>query len=183
MDQVCAYGQIPVFLTFDGDDMYVDELTPPCSIPMIIVDLKAGKNTRRILSDLNAYFPSTDGKVGENVRYALGSKNRELLLKAREAINAGNSEKIGMLMCEAQDVFDRFVAPACLEELTAPRLHQVLSFPKIQHLVWGGKGVGSQGDGSAQFVAKSKQEREEAIEILKKLDVECLKLDIKNSNG
>jgi hypothetical protein len=58
----------------------------------------------------------------------------------------------------------------------------VLSFPKIQHLVWGGKGVGSQGDGSAQFVAKGEQEREVAIEILKELDVECFKLDIKNSN-
>ena len=180
MDQVCAYGQIPVFLTFDGDDMHVDELTPPCSIPMIVVDLKAGKNTRKILSDLNAYFFSTDGKVGENVRYALGSKNREILLKARESINAGVPERIGMLMREAQDVFDKFVTPACPEELTSPKLHQVLSFPKIQHLVWGGKGVGSQGDGSAQFVAKGEQERDEVIEILKKLDVECFKLDIKN---
>jgi galactokinase len=96
---------------------------------MIVVDLKAGKNTRKILSDLNAYFPSTNGKVGENVRYALGPQNREILLKAREAINAGNSKKIGMLMREAQDVFDRFVAPACPEELTAPKLHKVLSFP------------------------------------------------------
>lgn len=45
-----------------------------------------------------------------------------------------------------------------LQELTAPKLHRVLQHPKIQPLIYGGKGVGSQGDGAAQLIAKSKDD-------------------------
>jgi len=117
-------------------------------------------------------------KISKNVRYALGPRNKELLFKAKLAINEGDSRKVGELMLEAQEVFDKFVQPACPEELTAPKLHQVLRYPKIKHLIWGGKGVGSQGDGSAQFVAKGEKEREKLMELLKELDVECFKLNI-----
>jgi galactokinase len=58
MDQVCAYGEIPVFLIFDGDNMEVEEITPSETIYMVIADLKKGKNTRKILSDLNYHFTS-----------------------------------------------------------------------------------------------------------------------------
>jgi len=36
---------------------------------------------------------------------------------------------------------------------------QVLEFPKIQSLIWGGKGVGSQGDGTAQLLCKGEAEQ------------------------
>jgi galactokinase len=178
MDQVCAYGRVPVFLTFDGDKMDVEVLSPKNTVYMLIVDLNSGKNTRRILSDLNKCFPNGGGKVPKGVRYALGPGNKGILFRAKQAINEGNSKKIGDLMVEAQQVFDRYVQPACPEELTAPKLHQVLQCPKIQHLIWGGKGVGSQGDGCAQFVAKGENEREELEKVLKELDVECFKLNI-----
>ncbi|HYC21079.1 MAG TPA: hypothetical protein VEI94_00170, partial [Candidatus Bathyarchaeia archaeon] len=57
-------------------------------------------------------------------------------------------------------VFDRLVAPAC-PELSAPRLHRVLSHPAVRALAWGGKGVGSQGDGCAQLVTRGEAERAE----------------------
>jgi galactokinase len=180
MDQVCAYGRVPVFLTFDGDTMDVEKLSPQKPIYMVIVDLKAGKDTRKILSDLNQCFKHgrEADVVSEGVRTALGLRNKEILFRAKQAINEGDSRKVGELMVEAQKVFDEFVQPACPEELTAPKLHQVLRYPKIKHLIWGGKGVGSQGDGSAQFVAKGEKEREELMEIFKELDVECFKLNI-----
>jgi galactokinase len=195
MDQVCAYGRVPVFLTFDGDTMAVEKLSPPKPIYMVIVDLKSGKDTRKILSDLNKCFKENgegkgekEKKIGKGVRYALGPRNKKLLFKAKQAINEGDSRKVGELMVEAQEVFDEFVQPACPEELTAPKLHQILRYPKIKHLIWGGKGVGSQGDGSAQFVAKGEEEREKLMEILKEkgheslLDVECFKLNIEAIN-
>jgi len=179
MDQVCAYGRIPVFLTFDGDDMDVTELSPKKTIYVVIVDLKAGKDTRKILSDLNACFPNGKGEIGAGVRYALGKRNKEILFEARQAINEGDSKEVGRLMREAQRVFDKYVQPASPEELTAPKLHQVLEYPKIEPLIWGGKGVGSQGDGSAQFVARGEAEQEKLIEILEAdLGVECFKLNI-----
>ncbi|MFQ6039522.1 MAG: mevalonate kinase [Candidatus Poribacteria bacterium] len=182
MDQVCAYGRVPVFLTFDGDKMKVEKLSPQNPIYMVIVDLKAGKDTRKILADLNKSLRESSGKISEDVRYALGLRNKEILFRAKRAINEGDGEQVGELMIEAQQVFDEFVQPACPEELTAPKLHRVLGYPKIKHLIWGGKGVGSQGDGSAQFVAKGESEREELIERLKELDVECFKLNIEAIN-
>ena len=49
--------------------------------------------------------------------------------------------------------------PPTNPQLTAPMLHKVLGLPELQPLVWGGKGVGSQGDGTAQLLCKGEQEQ------------------------
>ena len=70
----------------------------------------------------------------------------------------------------------------CPEQLRAPILHRVLSFPKLAALVLGGKGVGSQGDGSAQLLARDEKSREEAIRILEnELGLSCLRLTVPRS--
>ncbi|GAG26182.1 unnamed protein product, partial [marine sediment metagenome] len=160
------------------DDMDVVELHPQANIYMLIVDLRAGKNTMKILADLNSCYPHGMGKIGEDVRYYLGPVNAEILTEARKAVEHGDAEEAGVLMTEAQRLFDQFMAPACPSELEAPKLHKVLAYPDIQELVWGGKGVGSQGDGCAQFVARGREEREELKRRLAELDVECFDLDV-----
>jgi hypothetical protein len=40
-----------------------------------------------------------------------------------------------------------------------PPSPQVLAFPPIQPLIWGGKGVGSQGDGTAQLLCKGPEQQ------------------------
>jgi len=185
MDQACAFGRKPVFLTFDGDLMESEILQPQESIYVLIVDLKAGKNTKKILADLHSSFLSPK-KAGEDVRYALGPVNEEILQQAKRAVSDGNAREIGRLMVEAQRLFDEFVLPACPEELTSPKLHRVLSYAPAQELIWGGKGVGSQGDGCAQFVARGAAERDRLAEVLKPLDVNCFPLTIHpcdNSQG
>jgi galactokinase len=83
---------------------------------------------------------------------------------------------LGGLMTDAQEVFDRDVAPAC-PELRSPRLHELLAHPAVAELAHGGKGVGSQGDGCAQLVAKGAEERERLAALLEgSLDVRCLPL-------
>jgi UTP-glucose-1-phosphate uridylyltransferase len=82
-------------------------------------------------------------------------------------------------MQEAQVFFDRYAAPACPEELTAPVLHKVLDYGPLKPHIWGGKGVGSQGDGTAQFLARSSADQQAVIEIIERdLDMACLKLTI-----
>ena len=179
MDQVCAYGETPVFLTFDGDNMEIEELTPNQPIYMVIADLNKGKNTKKILSDLNRHFMAGEGEIKERLRYALGEGNKKILMEARWVIEREGSEELGQLMKEAQQMFDEYICPACPEELTAPKLHEVLSCPDIQDLIWGGKGVGSQGDGCAQFIARGLAEQEELIKRLWKLDVRPYNLMIK----
>jgi len=123
------------------------------------------------------------GRIKERLRYALGDANREILMDARQTLEQGYSFRLGQLMNEAQQLFDEFVLPACPEELNAPALHKILSHPDIQDLIWGGKGVGSQGDGCVQFVARGLEEQEELIERLRKLGVRPYNLIIKASTA
>lgn len=178
MDQACAYGSTPVFLTFDGERMDVQEIYPRNTVYMVVADLKAGKNTQKILADLNACYPKSGGKVGEDARYYLGPVNKDILFRAKLALAEGDAERLGGYMVEAQRFFDHFVAPACPTELLSPKLHFVLSSPEIGPFVHGGKGVGSQGDGCVQFVAKSEKDQKKLLEKLKELALDPYPLTI-----
>jgi UTP-glucose-1-phosphate uridylyltransferase len=86
---------------------------------------------------------------------------------------------LGTLMKEAQDNFDQFAIPACPEELEAPVLHRILNYPPLLPYIWGGKGVGSQGDGTAQFIARSKVDQENVVSIIENdLRLPCMQLTI-----
>jgi UTP-glucose-1-phosphate uridylyltransferase len=69
-------------------------------------------------------------------------------------------------MLEAQAEFDKYCIPACPSQLTSPVLHKVLAHPPIQPYIWGGKGVGSQGDGTAQFIVRDEAAQQKVIDIL-----------------
>ena len=82
-------------------------------------------------------------------------------------------------MTEAQHLFDTAVAPMCPEELTSPKLHEVLNDSAIKDWVYGGKGVGSQGDGSVQFLAKNKACQQKVIDYLNSHGLKAYPLDLK----
>jgi galactokinase len=179
MDQICAYGSRACLLRFDADALEVEPLAPRGRVHLLVVDLRAGKDTRRILADLNACFPDAPGPVAAGVREALGPRNLALLARARAALEAGDAAGLGALMGEAQALFDALVAPAC-PELAAPRLHAVLAHPAARELAFGGKGVGSQGDGCAQLVARGPEERRAlAARLEADLGVACWPLTVR----
>ncbi len=179
MDQICALGRRPAFLSFDGNDLAIEPLVPGRTLWLLVVDLGRGKDTPRILADLNRCFPNAPEPLAVGVRLALGPLNADLLSRARTALVRGDAAALGALMREAQQVFDRLVAPAC-PELRAPRLHEVLAHAAVAELAWGGKGVGSQGDGSAQLVARGPGERDALAQRLEReLGVACLPLTLR----
>ena len=179
MDQGCAYGNRPILMTFDGDRIDVTELKVPRSLYWIIVDLSAGKDTKEILAKLNRCYPFAGDALQRRVQEYLGPINARITHAALEAIRAGDSARIGALMNEAQAEFDRHLQPACPSQLTAPVLHKVLSYPPIQSHILGGKGVGSQGDGTAQFIVPDEAAQQKVVEILERdLRLPCLKLII-----
>jgi galactokinase len=196
MDQACAYRK-PILMTFDGDmPVEIDELKVGEDMYLLIVDLNKGKDTVKILADLGRAFPWPNEENETEVRQHMyfghledprskipvGSINKDIVFRSIQALKEGDAERVGRLMREAQEKFDEYLAPACPEELTAPRLHEVLSHSPIQELIYGGKGVGSQGDGSAQLICKSREDREKAKQILEsELEVECLDLDLKKN--
>jgi mevalonate kinase len=183
MDQVCAFGRRTVLLTFDGPRLEVEPLAPGAELHLLVVDLGRVKNTRRILDDLRACFPHAVGPVAAGVREALGPRNRTMLARARGLLAAGDGPALGALFEEAQALFDRLVAPAC-PELAAPRLHEVLTHPAARELAWGGKGVGSQGDGCAQLLARGADERRAlAARLEAGLAVRCLPVTLRAGAG
>jgi len=178
MDQACALGGGPALLTFDGPRMDVEPLRADRDVHILVVDLRASKDTRRILSDLNAAFAA--GAPG--LREALGPVNLGIVDAARKALESGDAEGLGRLMTEAQSVFDRMVAPCSPGELSAPVLHAVLAHAAATGLAWGGKGVGSQGDGTAQLVCRGRAERAELAVLLRRdLGVGCLDLTVRGA--
>jgi galactokinase len=178
MDQVCALGRGPFLLRFDADEIGIEPAPSAGRFHLLLVDLRRGKDTRRILADLNACFPDVPGPLAAGVREALGPLNRAIVERARGALASGDAAALGRLMDEAQELFFRQVAPAC-PELEAPALRRALAHPAVRELAWGGKGVGSQGDGCAQLVARGPQARAElAARLERELAVACLPLTL-----
>ncbi len=179
MDQGCAYGDRPILMTFDGDNLEVAELQVPDNLYFVIVDLQAQKDTMEILARLNRAYPFADNEIERGVQDLLGPINRRVVHQAATALQVGNVERLGELMVESQAFFDRYAMPACPEELTSPVLHRVLAHEALKPHIWGAKGVGSQGDGTAQFLARSEEDQQAIIEIIERdLKMPCLALSI-----
>jgi UTP-glucose-1-phosphate uridylyltransferase/mevalonate kinase len=180
MDQGCAFGNRPILMTYDGDRLDVTELRVPQDLYLVIVDLQAHKDTMEILARLNHAYPFAENEIERGVQELLGPINKRIVHQAIEALQAGDAERLGALMVEAQTFFDRYAAPACPEELTAPVLHRVLAYEPLKPHVWGGKGIGSQGDGSAQFIARSQADQQAVLEIVERdLRMPCLPLTLR----
>lgn len=179
MDQACAYDR-PLLMTFDGDRVNVQELLIGGDLHILIVDLKKGKDTKKILTDLNRGFPFPTTEEDKKKHEYFNKINPSIINNAKTALENGNPNFLGAMMSFAQEDFDRYLVPSCPSELTAPKLHEVLNYQKIRDYIYGGKGVGSGGDGTAQFVCKSKEDREKVKEILEEeLNLRCFNLDLK----
>lgn len=166
LDQACAYGVTPVFMEFDGTEVNTKRISVGSVFYWAIANLCAAKDTVKILADLNKCYPFADDEKQQRVHEALGEDNKVIIEKAREYLKAGDAESLGALMVEAQQLFDEKIAPASPKELSAPVLHSVLNDPEIQQWIYGAKGVGSQGDGTVQFLCKDAQSRAELMKYL-----------------
>jgi galactokinase len=183
MDQGCAFGGRPILMEFDGDALSVSELPVGRDVHLVLVDLCAHKDTPKILARLHSCFPTARSEVDRGVQQLLGPLNRQMVSQAADALEAGDAKRLGLLMAEAQILFDRLAAPACADELASPVLHRVLAYGPLRALTWGGKGVGSQGDGTAQFVARSEADQRAAVDVAKRdLGLPCLTLTLRRTD-
>ena len=165
LDQACAFGVKPNLMTFDGDEIEVKALNVKKTLYWVFADLCASKDTIRILSDLNKSYPFATTEAEQNLHKALGEWNHEIIGRAVRYMAEGNVQALGQLMTEAEEKFDKYIAPMS-PALRAPKLHETLRDPNIQPLVYGGKGVGSHGDGSVQFLARNAETQQQLIDYL-----------------
>jgi UTP-glucose-1-phosphate uridylyltransferase/mevalonate kinase len=179
MDQGCAFGNRPVLMTFDGDRLETTALQVNQPMYYVIVDLQAKKDTMEILNRLNHCYPFAENDLERGVQELFGPVNKRLVHQAVEALRNADAARLGSLMTEAQSLFDQYAMPACPEELTSPVLHRVLRYAPLKPHILGGKGVGSQGDGSAQFLCSSEADQQTVITILERdLHLPALKMTI-----
>jgi galactokinase len=176
MDQACAFDS-PVLINFNGDKMKTEKLEVGGYFPFLIVDLNKGKDTKKILSDLSEGFPWPRNEIEKGKHYYF-KKNKINVLEAKEALKKGDVKSLGKIMNKTQNDFDKYLTPSSPEELSAPVLHSVISMPEIQAFIYGGKLVGSGGDGTAQVICKSKEDREKIKNILIQKNFESFDLDL-----
>ena len=179
LDQACAFGVKPSLMVFDGDEVEAKPLVVKAPLYWVFADLCASKDTIRILRDLNKAFPFASNEREDRLQKALGEWNQDIVNRAVDYMAQGDAEGLGRLMREAQRLFDTYVAPMCPEELTAPKLHAVLEDPQIEAWSFGGKGVGSQGDGAVQFLARGKEYQQQIIDYLNAKGMKAYPLTIK----
>ncbi|MBR1394065.1 MAG: hypothetical protein IJ559_00200 [Prevotella sp.] len=179
LDQACAFGVKPNLMTFDGDEIEVQSLNVKRSLFWVFADLCAEKDTVMILRSLNRGYPFASGEREEREQQALGQLNQDIVQRAVKYMAEGEVEKLGQLMTEAEALFDSHIAPMCPEELNAPKLKSVLNDPKLKALSYGGKGVGSHGDGSVQFLARDADSQQQIIDYLNAQGMKAYALTIK----
>eukprot|EP00752_Nemacystus_decipiens_P005273 g4783.t1 len=170
MDQCCALGASHVgAMFFDGDDVQIYEIAPPeRGIFLVVADLNGSKDTVKMLACLNKCFPHAKDDEEERVhRYV--RDNSRLAWRAVKAIEQGDARELGRAMAAAQASFDECAIPVCPSEFSSPLLHKVMSEERVKALTWGIKGVGCQGDGSVQMLARGPREHEELIQVLKEM--------------
>jgi len=155
MDQCVAFGRAPVKMSFDGDLCEAAPISVAKPVYMLVVDLGSSKDTTAILQGLGQSFPFPKSELDLGLAQLLGSENQNIIARAVTALMNGDGSLLGDLMVEAQAKFDKHAAPLCPEQLKAPWLHELLDHAPLQRFIYGGKGVGSQGDGTAQLVCRS----------------------------
>jgi mevalonate kinase len=184
MDQGCAYGVKPILMKFDGDVLEVEETIHVGSpIHMILVDLHASKDTASILADLQTAYPHPKCETSKGLHALLGEMNHAIMEEAMDALSRGCAVTLGATMTKAQKAFDDYAIPVSPKHLSSPVLHRLLTHEPLQQYVYGGKGVGSQGDGSAQFVAKSAEDQQAAIKLIEtEFGMTCIPLTLEASS-
>ena len=93
-------------------------------------------------------------------------KNQDLAWKAIIAITTGNLELLAQSMTQAQQLFNESAIHNCPSQLTAPRLNSTLQDLDLRQYYLAAKGVGSQGDGSIQFLCQSYEQHPQLLNIL-----------------
>lgn len=183
LDQCVAFGQRVTRMSFDMDIIDTERVHVAATLYLVVVDLCAAKDTKEILKQLNTAYPFPKEAKEIALHSLLGEAN---LRTCREAIEIMTKERdpeqaamrMGELMSAAQRRWDETAVQFCPEQLTAPTLHRLLEAQELKPYITGGKGVGSQGDGSAQLVCRSKEAQERVMELVASLGMDPLSLTI-----
>lgn len=180
LDQIVLKREDSLFkMIFHEDCVSISSINVKKEMNLVIVDLMASKDTKKILSSLRSCYPFAKNSKQKKVRAMLEEQNYLLVEEMQQAIEEGNLEKVGSLFVQSQAEIDQAGIPIC-SEYKAPILHSILEDEYIQKLSYGARGIGAGGDGSAQILAKDKTSQQKILKYLNKtLQMEAFAYNIK----
>lgn len=140
-------------LTFYEENVVSTPVLLEKDLYVLIVDLNSNKDTRIIMSSFNRALPIAKKEKDKLLLDIIGNKNVELVEKAISCLELGDLKIFGKCLSEAQLLLDK--AKVACKEFKAPALHLLLSDGFVQCLTYGGKSIGSGGDGSLLLVCEN----------------------------
>lgn len=183
LDQACAFGQKPMLMRFASENIDVERLAVGKDLHWVFADLNGEKDTKKILSSMNACYPFAQDEQARKVQEALGPDNRRIVEAVIEAMGRGDAEEIGKLMDESQRIFDEKIADVCPSEFNSPLLHAVMKDSLVRELSLGVKGVGSHGDGMVQMICADTEKQNALCEYLKEQGMEAYVFTIREQRS
>lgn len=83
-------------MSYDGD--FLDVVPQPigADIHMVVIDLLGKKDTVTILADLQAAYPTAEGKVQEGLHYLFGKNNETIVAAACKALKVRGCGEAGV---------------------------------------------------------------------------------------
>ncbi len=149
MDTICAMQKGTYLLNFKKNNIKINNIVVKNKFYFVFASLNSSKNTIGILNDLhNCYINNLD------MQEFLGKENENYVNKAFLSLINGNANELGKIMNNYQKRFDEVMIKYS-RYLKSPILHKLMNDKNLKIKSYGIKGVGSQGDGAVQILAKS----------------------------
>eukprot|EP00981_Chlorochromonas_danica_P004115 scaffold801_cov178-Ochromonas_danica.AAC.20 len=169
MDQCVVMGAGAIgLMEFINEECQLTILINPSPLYFVVVDLLSEKDTVIILRELNACFPfpqNTQQELMHQYVHAIA----KIAMEGKAGIENGEVQVLASAMRKAQEAFDAGALPNCPSQLTAPRLHMLMEDSYLKEHALVVKGVGSQGDGSAQILCANEREQHEVLRYIKEV--------------
>jgi len=90
MDQACAFGNRPVLMNYDADDLDCKEISVAKPLHFLVVDLAfPGKSTTEILQGLQSAYPFPQNDEQKNAHSLFGVINLDIIARSIEALKVG----------------------------------------------------------------------------------------------
>jgi len=154
-------------LTFYEDRVESKEVKLKNNLFVLIVDLNSSKDTRKIMNSFNKALPFAKNEKDKRIHDIIGNKNVELVEKAIYSLEHGDIKLFGKCLSDAQKLYD--AAKEACTEYKAPTLHLLLNDGFIKYYSYGGKSVGSGGDGSLLLVCDNESNQNTLQEYIKEI--------------
>ncbi len=179
LDQNSILSKNCTCFNFYSDKVVMEDVHLKKELHLLIVDLKSSKNTKYIMNCFKKALPFPKKTDDYFLHDIIGTKNLNIVTDAVNYLESGDLENFGKCLNYCQELMDK--AKNVCKEFKAPNLHLLLSDGFIKNMIYGGKSMGSGGDGSLLLVAKNNMYQNILEEYIKCVyNMESITLNIKN---